>query len=102
MTLEVFISIFVLSATVTSLGIEIVKALLTKFNVKYDTVVLATTIAFILGVAEIFIYYVVNGLPIAVITFAYAICMGVANLVASQIGYDKVKEFVLALFAKKQ
>ena len=102
MTLEVFISIFVLSATVTSLGMEIVKALLNKFNVKYDTVVLATAIAFVLGVAEIFIYYAMNSMPIVVITFVYAICMGVANLVASQIGYDKVKEFILALFAKKQ
>lgn len=102
MTLEVFISIFVLSATVTSLGIEIVKSLLNRFNVKYDAVVLATTIAFVLGVAEIFIYYVMNGLPIVAITFVYAISMGVANLVASQIGYDKVKEFILALFTKKQ
>lgn len=102
MTLEIFISIFVLSATVTSLGIEIVKTLLNKFNVKYDTVVLATVVAFILGAVEIIIYYAMNGLPIVLTTIAYAICMGVANLVASQIGYDKVKEFVLALFAKKQ
>lgn len=102
MTLEIFVSILVLSATVTSLGIEIIKSLLTKFNVKYDTVVLATVIAFVLGVAEIFVYYAMNGLPIVMLTFIYAVCMGVANLVASQIGYDKVKEFVLALFAKKQ
>ncbi len=100
MTLEVFISILVLSATVTSLGIEIIKNLLNKFNIKYDTLIVATVIAFILGVAEIFIYYGMNGLTVTTIAFVYALCMGVANLVASQVGYDKIKEFLLVLFAK--
>ncbi len=100
MALEVFISILVLSATVTSIGIEIVKTLLSKFNIKYNALILATVIAFVLGVSEIFIYYGMNGLAITTITFVYAVCMGVANLVASQIGYDKIKEFLLALFAK--
>ncbi len=101
MTLEIFISILVLSATVTSLGIEIIKNLLNKFNIKYDTLIVATIIAFILGVAEIFIYYGMNGLTVTAITFVYSVCMGIANLVASQVGYDKIKEFILVLFTKK-
>ncbi len=75
MTLEIFISILVLSATVTSLGIEIIKILLNKFNIKYDTLIVATIIAFILGVAEIFIYYGMNGLTVTAITFVYSVCM---------------------------
>ncbi len=102
MTLEVFISILVLSATVTSLSIEIVKDLLNKFNIKYDTLIMATIIAFVLGVAEIFIYYEMNEFAIRTITFVYAICMGIANLVASQVGYDKIKEFLLVLLAKSK
>lgn len=101
MTLESFISILVLSATTTSLGIEVIKILLNKFNMKYDTLIMATVIAFVLGVAEIFIYYGMNELTVTVITFVYAVCMGIANLVASQVGYDKIKEFLLVLFSKK-
>lgn len=102
MTLELFISILVLSATATSLGIELVKTLLNKFNMKYNTLIMATVVAFVLGVAEIFIYYGMNGLTITVITFVYSVCMGIANLVASQVGYDKIKEFLLVLFAKSK
>ncbi len=101
MTLESFISILVLSATTTSLGIEVIKILLNKFNMKYDTLIMSTVIAFVLGIAEIFIYYCMNGLTVTVITFVYAVCMGIANLVASQVGYDKIKEFLLVLFTKK-
>lgn len=100
MTLEVFISILVLSATATSLGIEIIKLLLNQFNIKYDTLIMATVIAFILGVVEIFIYHGINKLTVTTITFVYAVCMGIANLVASQVGYDKIKDFLLVLFTK--
>ncbi len=100
MSLEVFISILVLSATATSLGIELIKKLLNKFSIKYDSLIVATVIAFIVGIAEVFIYYVINGLSVTIITAIYAACMGIANLVASQLGYDKVKAFLLALFSK--
>lgn len=100
MTLEIFISILILSASVTSLGIEIVKRLLHRFHIKYDALIVATVTAFVLGVAELFIYYRMNGLAITSITCVYAICLGIANLVASQVGYDKIKEFLLILFTK--
>ncbi len=102
MTLEVFISTLVLSAAVTSLGIEIIKTLLNKFHIKYNTVIMSTVIAFILGVAEIFIYYGMNGLAVTATAFVYAVYMGMANLVASQVGYDKIKEFLLVLFANSK
>ncbi len=102
MTLEAFISILVLSATATSLCIEVIKKLLNKFNKKYDSLVVATIIAFVVGVTEIFIYYSYNGLTVSISTFVYSICMGIANLVGSQVGYDKIKEFLLVLFARSK
>lgn len=102
MSLEIFNSILVLSAMVTSLGIEVIKAFLNKFNIKYDAVIMSTITAFILGAIEIFIYYEMHGLPITIFTFIYSLCMGAANSVSSTVGYDKVKEFLAALFAKSK
>lgn len=97
MSLEIFNSILVLSAMVTSLGIEIIKAFLKKFNIKYNTVIMSTITAFVLGAIEIFVYYEMHGLSVTMFTFIYALCMGAANLVSSTVGYDKVKEFLAAL-----
>jgi len=99
MSLEIFNSILVLSAMVTSLGIEVIKSFLNKFNIEYDAVIISTIIAFVLGVIEIFVYYGMHGLSITMFTFIYALCMGAANSVSSTVGYDKVKEFLTALFA---
>lgn len=100
MSLEIFNSILVLSAMMTSLGIEIIKAFLDKFNIKYNTVIMSTITAFVLGVIEIFVYYGMHGLAITMLTFIYSLSMGIANSVSSTVGYDKVKEFLAALFAK--
>lgn len=102
MTLEEFISILVLLAAVTSLGVEVMKNFLNKFHIKYDTLIITNIIAFVLGAAETFIYYGTNELAVTDLTFVYAVCMGVANLVASQVGYDKIKEFLLVLFARSK
>ncbi len=100
MSLEVFVSILVLSATTTSVGIEIFKKFLNTMNMKYKTMPVAVAIAFILGVAEIFVYEISEGIPISSLTFLYAICMGVANTMGATTGYDTVKAFIFALFAK--
>lgn len=99
MTLETFISTLVLSATATSLGIEVLKSCLKQFNIKYNTVIVATITSFIVGICEIFVLYYMKCLQITSITFIYALCMGLANVIGSTCGYDKIKEFILALFA---
>lgn len=102
MTLEIFISVLVISATATSIAIEIIKNLLNKAGVTYRVMPVAVIIAFIVGVAEIFIYTVGNGLNITSITILYAVCMGIANVIGSNVGYDKIKEFLLVLFSKEK
>lgn len=102
MTLELFISILVISATATSIAIEIIKALLNKFGITYKTLPVAVIIAFVVGVAEVVIYTVNSGTGFSVSTFVYAICIGVANVIGSHVGYDKVKAFVYALMGKTE
>jgi uncharacterized membrane protein YvlD (DUF360 family) len=95
MTLEFFTSILVISAATTSIAIEILKELLNKFNIKYQTLPLAAITAFIIGVVEILIYSINTGF--SYVTIIYAICMGIANLIGSNVGYDKVKQLITAL-----
>ena len=100
MTLELFITILVMSATATSVAVQIVKTILDKMGKTYDSVPIAVIIAIIVGVAEIFIYYGINTIPITIVTILYAICMGVANAVGATTSYDLVKKFINALFGK--
>lgn len=100
MTLELFITILVMSATATSIAVQIVKTILDKMGKTYDSVPVAVIIAMIVGVAEIFIYYGINTIPITMVTILYAICMGVANAVGATTSYDLVKKFINALFGK--
>lgn len=102
MSLEIFNSILVLSAMVTSLGIEVIKAFLNKFNIKYNTVIMSTITAFVLGAVEIFVYYGMHSLPVTILTLIYALCMGAANSLSSTVGYDKVREFLTALSARAE
>lgn len=100
MTLELFITILVMSATATSVAVQIVKTILDKMEKTYDSVPVAVIIAMIVGFAEIFIYYGTNAIPITIVTILYAICMGVANAVGATTSYDLVKKFINALFGK--
>lgn len=100
MTLELFITILVMSATATSVAVQIVKTILDKMEKTYDSVPIAVIIAMIVGIAEIFIYYGINTIPITIVTILYAICMGVANAVGATTSYDLVKKFINALFGK--
>ena len=100
MTLELFITILVMSATATSIAVQIVKTILDKMGKTYDSVPVAVIIAMIVGVSEIFIYYGTNTIHITMITALYAICMGIANAVGATTSYDLVKKFINALFGK--
>lgn len=98
MSLELFISILVISATATSIMIEIIKTLLDNADITYKTMPVAVIVAFVIGVVEIIIHAISNGF--SWITLAYAVCMGIANTIGATVGYDTVKAFVYALFGK--
>lgn len=102
MTLELFVSIVVASATATVFAIQLVKFLLDKFDIAYKTTPVAVIVAFIIGAAEIIIYTINNGVNINAVTILYAICAGVGNVIGSNCGYDKFKQFVYSLMGKTE
>ena len=100
MSVEVFIGILVISATATSIGIEIFKKFLDSFKIGYKPVVIAVLVSFIVGFAEVVIYAMQGKMATDVTMFIYAFCMGIVNVVGSTTGYDTVKQFIYALFGK--
>ena len=102
MTVELFLSLLVISAAATSIGIQIAKNVMDKLNITYKTVPIAVISSVLIGIAEVFIYYGVNNIPFTIMTIIYAICMGIANAIGSTTDYDLVKKFILALWGKQE
>ena len=100
MTFELFITILTISATATSIAVQIIKNILDSLGKTYKSVPVAVIMSIVVGIAEIFIYYKINNMTIEPLTFVYAICMGVANAVGATTSYDLVKKFISALFGK--
>jgi hypothetical protein len=98
MTLEIFISILVISATATSVAIEVIKAMLDKFGIKYNSMPIAVVIAFVIGASEMMAYIVSKG--ISGYTAIYVICTGLANVIGATTSYDTAKALIYALFGK--
>lgn len=100
MTLELFITILVMSAAATSIAVQIIKTILDGTGVTYKSVPVAVIASLIIGIAEIYIYYGTHEIEITAVTLLYAICMGIANAVGATTSYDLVKKFINALFGK--
>lgn len=100
MTLELFISILVMSATAASLAVEIVKTLLDNAGISYKAVPLAVITAFAVGMAETLTFYLTHHMELSISAIWFSICMGIANAVGSTCGYDLIKKFIFALTGK--
>lgn len=100
MTFELFITILVTSAAVTSAAIQLIKTFLAAAKLTYNSVLIALITSMAVGIAEIFLYYGKNGLAITGATVVYAVCMGLANAVGATTSYDLVKSFIGSLFGK--
>jgi membrane protein YqaA with SNARE-associated domain len=96
MTIELFISILVISSSATSIAAEIIKQMLNELNIKYKSMPVAVIIAFIVGASEMAIYAIANGITDHIII--YALCTGVANIIGATTTYDTVKALIYALF----
>ena len=100
MTVETFIGLLVVSATATSIGIEIVKKLFDAFKLKYKSIIIAGVVAFAVGAAEVGVYALKGNMPFNWITLFYAVCMGIVNVIGATVGYDTVKAFINAFSGK--
>lgn len=102
MDLELIVTLLVISAAATSAAVEILKASLDKAGITYQSMPIAVIIAFLIGAAEVIIYTVDSGMRISTVTIVYAACMGIANAVGSNVGYDKIRDFICALMSNRE
>lgn len=101
MNFELFLTILTISATATSIAVQIVKNILDSLGKTYKSVPIAIALAMVVGIVEIFIYHISNNLTITVTTYIYAMCMGFANALGATTSYDLVKKFISALCGRE-
>ncbi len=100
MTLELFITILVMSSAATSVAIQLIKTMLDKAKITYKSVPVAVITAVIVGIGEILIYYITHQIKFTYMTAIYCVCMGTVNAVGAACGYDLVKKFICELFGR--
>lgn len=102
MTVETFVALLTVSAVATSLAIEIAKDFLNKMGIIYNSQNVAILFAFIIGIVEVIINALGTNTPITYGIVGYCITMGIINVVAAQVSYDKVIKLIFALFNKNE
>lgn len=100
MTAELFITLLVTSAAAASAAVQIIKTFLEKAGIVYKGLPLAVITAFVIGAAEVPLFYAAHDMTVGISTVLYAVCMGIANAVSATCGYDMVKNFIYALLGK--
>ena len=102
MTVTVFLILLTACAAVTSLLTEGIKKLLDEMGVKYASNVLVLFVAVVAGCGATALYYVNYPVPFTALNSVYLALMGVANWLGATLGYDKVKQTVVQIGAKRE
>lgn len=97
MTIDLYITIFIIGSTVTSLLTEAVKKWCENAGKKYSANVMALINAIVVGCGGTAIGYILMGVTWDVRNILCLILMGVAVWIASMVGYDKVIQLLKQL-----
>lgn len=89
MTVEMFLALLLGFSTLASLTTEAIKKL---FSANGN--VTAFIVAIVIGLIGTFIYYQLANIDFTLNNIIYAILMGLASSLTSQLGYDKIKEAI--------
>lgn len=89
MTVEIFLALLLGFSTLASLVTETIKKLFSA-----DGNITAFIVAIIVGLVGTLLYYQLENIDFTVNNIIYAVLMGLASSLVSQIGYDKIKEAI--------
>ncbi len=92
MTVEIFLGLLLGFSVLASLVTEAIKKLFSA-----DGNITAFIVAIVVGLAGTLIYYQLGNINFTLNNIIYAILMGLASSLISQVGYDKVKEAIQKL-----
>lgn len=89
MELEMFLALLLGFSTLASLVTEAIKKLFSA-----DGNITAFIVSIVIGLAGTLIYYQLGNIDFTLNNVIYAILMGLASSLVSQVGYDKIKEAI--------
>ena len=89
MTVEMFLSLLLGFSVLASLVTEAIKKL---FNA--DGNITAFVVAIVIGLVGTLLYYQLGNIDFLTNNVIYAVLIGLASSLVSQLGYDKVKEAI--------
>lgn len=89
MELEMFLALLLGFSTLASLVTEAIKKLFSA-----DGNITAFIVSIVIGLAGTLIYYQLCSIDFTLNNVIYAILMGLASSLVSQVGYDKIKEAI--------
>lgn len=101
MTITAFLVLLAGLAAITSIATQGIKTFLDGQSVKYSSNIIVLIVALIVGCGGTAIYYVNFEVPFNALNSVYLALMGIANWLTAMLGYDKVKQAVEQLIAKK-
>lgn len=89
MSVQIFLTLLLAFSTISSLVTEAIKkAFSTNGNIT------AFIVSIIVGLLGTLVYYKLSVIDFTINNIIYAILMGIAASLTSQVGYDKVKETI--------
>lgn len=94
MTLQIFLMLLTIYATLTSLITQGVKQFLNGLQVKYASNIVALVVAVIVGAGGTAIYYIANGVEWTLLNVICIVLMALFNWLGAMLGYDKVKQAI--------
>ena len=89
MTVEMFLSLLLGFSVLASLVTEAIKKLF-----RADANITAFVVGIVIGLVGTLIYYQWGSIDFTFNNIIYAILMGLASSLVSQVGYDKIKEAI--------
>ena len=89
MTVEIFLALLLGFSVLASLVTEAIKKLFSA-----DGNITAFIVSIIIGLIGTLLYYQLGNIDFTLNNIIYAILMGLASSLTSQVGYDKIKEAI--------
>ncbi len=89
MTVEMFLTLLLGFSVLASLVTETIKKLFST-----DGNITAFIVSIVIGLVGTLIYYQLGNIDFTLNNVIYAILMGLASSLVSQVGYDKIKETI--------
>lgn len=102
MTIQIFLILLTIFATLTSLCTEGIKKFLDGINVNYASNFVVLAAAALVGGIGTPVYYILAGLGWTAANIMCIPLMMVANWLGAMVGYDKVKQAILQLKVRKE